>query len=85
MAFSAKRTGFSVHTRNITALEAASAAFELPFTPRFPSALLMFVADGGGHRVPGVDFEVEGSVISWAGKELDGVLAAGDTVSIVTG
>jgi hypothetical protein len=84
MAFSAKRTGFSVVTRSLTEAEALSHQIDLGFTPRFPQALLMFVADGGGHRVPGVDFDVEGSVIRWAGKELE-VLEPGDQVSIVTG
>lgn len=45
---------------------------------------MLFVADGGGHRVPGVDFQVEGSVIDWTGRELE-ILEAGDLVSIVSG
>jgi hypothetical protein len=84
MAFSAKRTGFSVVTRSLTEAEASSHRIDLGFTPRFPQSLLMFVADGGGHRVPGVDFQVEGSVIDWTGKELE-ILEPGDLVSIVTG
>lgn len=83
-AFSAKRTGFSVLTRTLTQAEADARALDLGFRPRFPQALLLFVADGGGHRVPGVDFDVEGSVISWAGRELE-VLEQGDVVTIVSG
>lgn len=85
MAFSTKRTGFSVLTRTLTEAEAEAASLELPFVPRFPQAVIVFVAGGGGHRVHGVDFEVEGSVISWAGKPLQGLLAKDDQLSIVTG
>lgn len=83
MAFSSKRNGFSVITRTITAPEAQAHQIDLGFTPRFPGGLMMFVANGGGHRVPGVDFDVEGSVIDWTGKELE-VLEEGDLISIIT-
>lgn len=84
MAFSSKRSGFSVITRSLTQAEASSHRIDLGFVPRFPQALMLFVADGGGHRVPGVDFQVEGSVIDWTGRELE-ILEAGDLVSIVSG
>lgn len=83
MAFSGKRNGYSVITRTLSGAEADAHRIDLGFIPRFPAALVMFVANGGGHRVPGVDFQVEGSVIDWTGKELE-VLEEGDLVSIIT-
>lgn len=41
-----------------------------------------FLPYGGIQQRPGIDFAVEGNVISWAGKPLDGFLEEGEMLKI---
>lgn len=52
--------------------------------PRQPAseAGVVFMPAGGTAQIPGVDFVVAGSAISWAGKGLDGILSENDKVLI---
>jgi len=52
--------------------------------PSLPNAVGVIVdVIGGGPQKVGADFAVTGRDISWAGKNLDGVLKAGNTFRIL--
>ncbi|MEM3452052.1 MAG: hypothetical protein QW835_00295 [Candidatus Hadarchaeum sp.] len=55
---------------------------DLAYDPVYPTEVLLFV-NGGGSQQIGVDYDVSGNRVSWADRQLDGVLEAGDVLSIV--
>ena len=83
MAISGRKVGYRLETREITASEASAKKITLSRSPQFPNLVLMFVADSGTHLVNDVDFQIDGSELSWEGYEMDGLIEAGDRVSIV--
>lgn len=83
MAISGRRLGYNLETRELTASEVSEKKITLSKSPQFPNLVLMFVADSGTHLVNSLDFQITGSVLSWQGYPMDGVLEAGDRVSLV--
>lgn len=83
MAISPRRAGYKLETREITEAEASAKKLTLSRIPQFPNLVLVFVADSGTHLVNAVDFQLDGSELSWSGYPLDGVLEAGDRLSVV--
>lgn len=83
MAISGRKTGYRLETREITTAEANEKKITLSKTPQFPNLVLLFVADSGTHLVNSLDFTLNGRELSWSGYPLDGLIEAGDRVSIV--
>jgi hypothetical protein len=51
-------------------------------TPLYPSKVRL-VPEGGPEQFNGIDFQVTGDILSWAGKGLSGFLEAGDKILII--
>ena len=84
MAFSQKRNQFHVESRELTAQEAALKELILSRPPISAQSIVVLVGNGGGHQVNGRDFYLAGNALKWDGKRLDGLLAEGDELSIVS-
>lgn len=69
-------------TRVITAPEAVAKQLLLAQMPLDPVSVNLIVSGGPGQAF-GVDFTVAGQVLGWAGLGLDGLLLAGDVVTII--
>ena len=68
-----------IHT--LTTGEALSKSFTLPETPSTTS-FFELIPLGGPTQIRTLDYIVTGNVVSWNGLNLDGVLAAGDKISV---
>jgi len=69
------------HYHTLTTGEVTAKAITLPATPRTSSRVLLDVI-GGCAQVFGEDFTVAGSILSWSGLGLDGILEAGDKLRV---
>ena len=67
--------------RHLTSGEILAKQLTLATTPATPQNLLLDVI-GGTAQEFNVDFAVAGSILSWNGYGLDGVLSAGDVLRI---
>lgn len=73
---------YKPEVRTISSGEATAKQLTLSVTPKTLSATRMLV-DGGPEQFFGSDFNVVGATLSWGGLNLDGVLASGDTITII--
>ena len=85
MAFSQRRTvpGFNVETFHLSAHEVADRKVTLKKTPEAPDAVIMLVADSGGHYLSGQDFSVSGRDVSWSGQWLETMFGTEDRISVI--
>lgn len=65
----------------ISAGEAVSKSFVLPYTPIGPTFIILDTPTGPATY--GTDYTVTGDTVSWVGLGLDGVLNAGDAVRVI--
>lgn len=72
----------TVETRTLSVGEAAAKQLTLSATPTSPTSTLLLPA-GGPNQFYGDDFTVSGAVLTWSGLGLDGILAAGDKLTII--
>jgi len=75
-------SGLELHVKEeitISPAQATGKSVTLSETPTENAAVAMWVAGGTSQR-NGTDFTVTGSVISWSGSDLDGVLDSGDVL-----
>lgn len=72
---------FRTEYRTITLGEETAKNLTLSFTPSTPSYVIVDVI-GGSAQEFATDFTVSGSVLSWSGLALDGVLTTGDKLRI---
>lgn len=70
-----------VEYRTISVIEGVLKQVTLSNTPT-DSALVQLDVISGGPQEYGFDYQVVGTVLSWNGKNLDGVLAAGNKLRI---
>lgn len=70
-----------VELRTITAPEAAAKSVVLSAPPVTPTSTILNIASAPA-QFYGDDFTVSGSTLSWSGLALDGILAAGDRLTI---
>jgi hypothetical protein len=73
---------FEVERRTITAAEASAKQLTLSSVPANITDVILLV-QGAGNMALGIDFSVSGSVLSWSGLGLDGLLAASDEITIL--
>lgn len=73
------RTKIKVVYHELTGAEEIAKQLTLP---GYPKSLQIDVVDGGGAQVLGRDFTYSGTLVSWDGLALDGVLAEGDILRI---
>lgn len=74
---------YSVEYRTLTAQEELDKQIQLAVTPTEPNRTLLDILEGGGTATLGVDFDVIGDILSWAGGPLDGLLTEGDQIRVV--
>lgn len=74
-------TVFGHETVTLTTEMIAAKELTLTFTPT-PGSSVQVVPVGGPTQVPFVDYDISGSVMSWDGLGLDGILDEGDQLVI---
>lgn len=70
------RTSIILNPADITAKEVT-----LPSTPAFPSDVRLTVSNAP-IMINSVDFVIIGDKLNWAGKEIDGLIEAGETITV---
>jgi hypothetical protein len=73
---------YTSELRTVTAPEATAKSLVLAATPITASGVIMLVASAP-NQFYGLDFTVSGTTLTWAGLGLDGILAAGDQLTIL--
>ena len=71
-----------VETVTLTATDITNAYITLSSTPNTPAYTVLTIK-GGCDQFYGDDFTVSGAQLSWSGLGLDGVLVAGDKLTVV--
>lgn len=71
-----------IEYRTISGPEDAAKQLTLATTPVDVTKIQMGIR-GGGTQILGTDFTVSGSILSWNGLGLDGVLTSGDEITIL--
>lgn len=79
MGYIPSKTKVKVVYHTLTLAEEIAKSLTLP---GYPKSLQVDVVDGGGAQVLGRDFVYSGTVLSWAGLGLDGVLVEGDILRL---
>jgi hypothetical protein len=74
-------SALEIEYRTISAGENTAKQLTLAATPGTPTEVMLAIA-GAPTQVYGLDFTVSGSVLSWSGTALDGILSTGDQVLI---
>jgi hypothetical protein len=72
-----------VEHRALTPAEVSSKSLTLSNPLTDPTRLVVDVAGGGGALFPGIDYQLTGNSLSWAGLTLDGILESGDRVRLI--
>lgn len=83
MAISTRRLAYRLESRTLTSAEVTEKKIVLSRTPHAPNLVVVFVKDSGTHLVNSQDFQLTGAELSWAGYEMDGILEAGDKMSVL--
>lgn len=71
-----------IEYRTISGPEDAAKQLTLAIAPVDVSKVQLGIR-GGGTQILGTDFTVSGSILSWNGLALDGVLTSGDQITIL--
>lgn len=72
---------YAVEIRTVTSGEATAKSLTLAATPATAATTILMIA-GAPSQFYGLDFIVVGTTLSWSGLGLDGILAAGDHLTI---
>lgn len=75
-------TSVEIEYRTISGPEDVAKQLTLATAPLDATKVQMGIR-GGGTQILGTDFTVSGSVLSWNGLGLDGVLTSGDQITIL--
>lgn len=67
----------------ITSTMIATKSLTLQKTPSTPANVMILPSGGPAQTVEANDFTVNGNIISWAGKNLDGLLSVNDKVTVL--
>lgn len=76
-------TSSTIERHTVSAGEAAAKQFTLLATPADVLGVVAFIPNGIPQLAPGDFIITGGNVFDWNGKDLDGVLLAGDTVQLI--
>lgn len=74
--------GNTVTNLEVTSQQALDEEILLTDTPLFPSNVRL-IPEGGIEQINGIDFQVTGNILSWAGKGLSGFIDEGDTILLI--